>query len=395
MTDAIAMTTPVTVARTGRMHVNHGGDAKHLDLSSLAKLSETVAYCRNHPDSEIHIHLPPGGVWDGLPAGERELPWVIRNGERAAFYRRSDTLFQRTTFQAGGEASVMPPLSGHVVVAGQSITDALILHPNGLLDGLAPDVGLIDCAYGGSAIFPSDTGTNYWLETDLTPGPRLTDALAEINSRPVTAIVWGQGEADRNEIVDGTLTPAEWQAGVEAVWTALGWPAIPVIVQMPARIPLGAYASGYQTLRETYQQMTDVRRFEVYDMDTVDGTHPTDTAAEMAGERAALLIQNPALEPVHVTAADAIMDARGRHTATRLTFSDAVTWTDFQGLDGVVLTGVTWAADMQSAILHHEPAQTPTLRYPHGGGIDLGRVAYGNGSDTGRFPLQSFTLTPV
>jgi hypothetical protein len=393
MTNAVTLTAPVTVARTGRLHLNHAGDVKHLDLASLAKLSETAAYCRNHPDSEIHIHLPPGGVWDGLPAGERELPWVIRNGERAAFYRRSDTLYQRTTFQAGGEASSMPPLSGHVVVAGQSITDALILHPNGLLDGLDPGVGLIDCAYGGSAIFASDTGANYWLETDLTPGPRLTDALAAISGRPVDAIIWGQAEADRNEIVAGTLTPAEWRAGVEAVWTALGWPAVPVIVQMPARIPLGAYADGYQALRETYQQMTGVRRFEAYDMETVDGTHPTPAAAETAGARAALLIQNPALDPVHVTAATAVLDARARHTATRLDFSGAVTWTDFQGLDGVVLTGVTWADDMQSVVLHHEPANAPVLRYPHGSGIGLGRLPYGSGADAGRFPLQSFSVT--
>jgi len=338
--------------------------------------------------AKLTLHQPPGAQWvmdEGLvPLVNKFGP--LETDDDVDVLRTSANLFQ---VYPQGKAPVTgsgspPALTGHIVIAGQSMMSGVQDHPGPLLYRM-PNHGLVEAAVGGSSLFPPDP-SGYWLETDHTAGPLLTAALSKMSGKTITHIVWAQGHDNRDELDNGTVTKADYKAGVIAVLEGLGWKTdgtgIPVIFEMPGRINPG-FGNGWQLIREVYQEIrdtySDVRGYEVYDLATYDAIHKTPAAQKVATERAGRLLSSSYVPP-------SVTVSRPHDRATVLTFSEPVGHTFFQGASPQPIH-VAWNDDMDECVVIHEPG---TFHYPAREGLGLAGVSYGTTADGVHFPIGGF-----
>lgn len=367
-----------------QLAVNH-----HVRVDHLTQLGEPASFrCRGGAaGAKITLHQPAGAQWvvdESITLADKYGP--LKTDDDVEVFRSSVNLFQ---VYPKGKAPVTgagspPALAGHIVIAGQSMMTGIQDNPGPLLYKL-PNHGVVGTAVGGSSLFPPDP-SGYWLNTDHTAGPLLLDALAAMAGKTITHIVWAQGHDNRDELDNGTITKADYKAGVIAVLEALGWATdgtgVPVVIEMPGCIPAG-YGDGWQKIREVYQELrdtyADVKAYEVYDLPTYDAIHKTPAAQKVATERAALLLSSSYVPP-------SVTVSRPHDRATVLTFSEPVGYTFFQGASPQPLH-VAWNDDMDECVVIHEPG---TFQYPAREGLGLAGISYGNSADGVHFPIGSF-----
>lgn len=404
------VTSPVTMARSGEYHFNQTGAVHdvmvdHLELPQEGDDGSALFACRWHPNAGIALHLPPmppasalppnhpGPVWGIDSSIDPKAPLFVGPGRELRIMRRSESIYQ-VVLPEGADLpqSVVRPApvpTIYYACVGQSLADPYAHHGfRGLAAELSGAPKVLDCAYGGSPIIGT-TGNYFWLYPDLSPGPLLTKALNEVvQGKPIAAIIFAHGHANRDELESGAMTIAEYEAAVRAVLEAFGWrddgTGVPVIIEQTGHIFFGSYGKGFQMLREFYYAFakahTDVRLFEAYDAATDDGVHWDLASQRRNGKRAGKLLADMNLEPPHLVSKDG-----GAGTTTVLTFDRAVRPISFRGMrvftsladtsNGLPIKGATWLNERTVEIQHDAMAAEPILRYPFREALDLGEFS--------------------
>lgn len=175
--------------------------------------------------------------------------------------------------------------------------------------GEARPIRFVNCTSPGSAALPvyARVAGNYWLEDDLSPGPKLTWALARIAGllRKPSCLLWVQGEADSAQYVAGSDDDgfiARECAAILAITQALAGacsPAgVPVFVQRlgPIINPLSGVKEmefgGLPVYRQAQALVVSRPRYfwgaqPTIELPLVDTVHPTNEAMGWIGGQTA------------------------------------------------------------------------------------------------------------
>lgn len=382
------------MAQSGETYYTVSGDTNHVLLDHLKVNGDPVTLMtRNHPNTKMVAHLPVGAIWDDVensntPLSEKTSPREIGQLDKLEIFRRSTTIFNFIEKDPAMSSEARPSSDKTYLVAGQSLAEPFVNGPSlyGLMDATNENISVLDAAYGGSSIFQTDTSTNYWLNTDLTPGPRLSDALAVLGTNTIDGIIWAQGHGDSLNLTNGVYGLQEYINGVIEVLTQLGYATVPVYIRMPAHTHSDSTKVGFGLVREAYQYIRDlsnISSFENYDMITYDGTHPTDESNYKAGYRLGKVI-NGGVEPY------VLSKTASTTNTTLLSFNIPMKPCNFRGLhSSLEINKLTWLDNRTLQISHVNSDTPPTLTYPYSNGYDLDLNDIPGNID---FCLRSFKL---
>jgi len=382
------------LAAGGREHRNETTATHTLLLDNLTQGGLGAVFSPQHDmTSVIRLQLPEGGVWDRIQPNNAVVE--LRGDVVVQGYRETNIFNFKVLARDGGEISLLDPATltpalpdDDILLLGQSMMTGLSQHPQAF-QALNPRTRILNAAVGGSAL-----NGDWWDLALDQPGPLTLAAETLATGKNVTRIVVAQIHADADEAQAGTLSGQDFIDGWIKVLTYLGWPAIPAIVEKPGRNAPNSEA-GYQLLCDAWEELLaanpSIRSYSVHDrlVTHQDGAHRDRAGHDITSRRLGLLVANPSLVPPHVTGHSYVSAFE-----TLLTFSEPVSHCDFAGIHGIDLQRAEWAADGMSVKLHHNAADQPELRWPHGAGLRLGGSPYGSGDKSMHFPLQRFTLLP-
>ncbi len=156
-------------------------------------------------------------------------------------------------------------------------------------------VTLVSGGTGSSAAAKTSNGTNYWWDlATSTRGPAFDTLYASYASNGVapTLIIWAQGEEDSSQI-PALTSRAQYKAALLAIFTDMRatFGPVPIFIQKIGRRDTFTNPGGVQVIREVQAELAAeydwiYEAAEIYDVDLVDGLHPTATGYGTIAERA-------------------------------------------------------------------------------------------------------------
>lgn len=238
-------------------------------------------------------------TFSGIPAGTTRFNIGARNGgvSRLWGWIKIIKIIRGYTAPASIGSLIQESSDTVIIAGGQSLAIGHFYSQVSLLDtgrqkfieiinNARPQdaVTMVSAATGSTAAAKTSNPAAYWWDlANAARGPAL-DAFyathAASGLRP-TMILWAQGEEDSAQIPAYT-TRAEYKQALLAIFndmrTQLG--NIPVFIQRIGRRDSFANTGGIQSVREVQQELCAeypwiISGAEIYDVDLVDGLHPT------------------------------------------------------------------------------------------------------------------------